>query len=128
LDFEAQFFLTKRRFMKIIKFVSSMLVSALLASPSFAGICEITIDRKACPGKEKTAFEPYANKGIGDVAGACVKCNPTVEKKPAKDEAECKTKTEEASKIQRKGTLSEKSATGKMDGKTFGPFTDKPGC
>lgn len=95
---------------------------------SMAGMCEITISRKACPGKDAAAFEPYKDKGTGDVAGVCTKCNPTVEKKPAKDADECKKKTEETSKIQRKGTLSEKTATGKFDGKEVGSFTDKPGC
>ena len=96
---------------------------------SFAGICEVTIDRKACKGQEAKAFEPYKDKGTGDVDPFCKKCNPTVEKKPAKDLAECKKKTEELSKILRKGTLSEKTTKGKFDGKEdAGTFTDKPGC
>lgn len=65
-------------------FLAACLLSSSLA---WGGICEITIDRKACPGKESAAFKPYEGKGTGDVAGHCTKCNPTVEKKPAKDEA-----------------------------------------
>lgn len=107
-----------------------LIATSLFAQIAFAGICEITIDRKACPGKEAAAYQPYEDKGLGDVPGFCKskKCNPTVEKKPAKDLADCKKKVEEVSKIQRKGTLTEKSASGKFDGKDAGTFSDKPGC
>jgi len=92
-----------------------LVLSSISAS---AGICEMTIDRKACPGQEEKALAPYKDKGG----------NPTVEKKPAGDLAECKKKADEASKIIRKGTLTSKTVTAKFGAEDAGTYSDKASC
>ena len=107
-------------------FISSILL--LGSGLAFGGICELTIDRTACAGKESAAYEPYKGKGTGDVKPHCDKCNPTIEKKPAKDAAECKAKAEDAAKIVRKGTLSGKKITAKFDGSDAGSAASTSEC
>jgi hypothetical protein len=110
--------------MKILLASSLLLVSSF----AFGGICELTIDRTPCAGKEAAAYEPYKGKGTGDVKPHCDKCNPTVEKKPAKDAAECKAKAEEAAKIVRKGTLTAKKVSAKFDGADAGNASSNSEC
>lgn len=90
----------------------------LMGQFAFAGDCELTTNRKACPGKEDAALKPYKGQ------------NPHTDK-PAKaaDEAACLKMAETSSKIIRKGTLAEKSVTAKFDGKDLGKtFSDKAEC
>lgn len=86
------------------------------ANQAFAADCVISIDRKACAGKETEALKPYQGK------------NPTEEKKSVTDEAACKSMAEKAAKIVRKGTLTAKKVTAKFDGKDVGSFEDKAEC
>ncbi|KYG60723.1 hypothetical protein AZI85_12070 [Bdellovibrio bacteriovorus] len=95
------------------------LVAALLlmSSVSYAGDCVITIERKACAGKETEAFKPYNGK------------NPTEETKKLDSAEACTKWAEKSSKIVRKGTLTEKKVTGKFDGADLGKtFADKAEC
>ncbi|KHD88534.1 MAG: hypothetical protein OM95_08465 [Bdellovibrio sp. ArHS] len=95
------------------------LVAALLlmSSMSYAGDCVISIDRKACPGKETEAFKPYNGK------------NPTDETKKLDSAEACAKWAEKSAKIVRKGTLTEKKVTGKFDGADLGKnFSDKVDC
>lgn len=98
------------------KLLSSIFVTTL-ATSAFAGDCELSIDRKPCPGKEAAAFKPYDGK------------NPTIEKKAKAVTLEACTKEgEAASKIVRKGTLAEKTVTIKFDGKDISKKSDKSEC
>lgn len=93
------------------------LVVAATTTSAFAADCELSIDRKPCPGKEAAAFKPYDGK------------NPTIEKKPKADTLEACTKEgEAAAKIVRKGTLAEKIVTIKFDGKDIAKKSDKSEC
>lgn len=98
------------------KLLCSLFITALTTS-AFAADCELSIDRKPCPGKEAAAFKPYDGK------------NPTIEKKPKAGNAEACTKEgEAAAKIVRKGTLAEKIVTIKFDGKEVTKKSDKSEC
>ncbi|WP_413288357.1 hypothetical protein [Bdellovibrio sp. HCB337] len=97
---------------------TTMMIAAMMlfAQASFAE-CELITTRKACPGKETEALKPYDGK------------NPTTEKVTADSEDACLKKAEKASKIIRKGTLTEKSVTAKFGGKDLGKtFSDKVDC
>lgn len=89
---------------------------ALSFNMAYSADCEITTDRTPCAGKEVETLKPYKGK------------NPTVDKKPAKDETECSAIAEKSSKIIRKGTLAAKSVSAKFGDKSFGPFSDKSEC
>lgn len=93
--------------------VIGLLVSSVSA---MAGECVITIDRKACPGKETDAFKPYNGK------------NPTEEKKSQDSAGACEKWAEKSAKIVRKGTLTEKKVTAKFDGKDVKGSSDKADC
>lgn len=84
---------------------------------AFAGDCEMTFDRKPCPGKEVEMLKPYDGK------------NPTVTKISTADQAACEKTAEKKSKIIRKGTLEKKEVTVKYDGKALDhAFTDHSEC
>jgi len=76
----------------------------MITSGAVAGTCELQITRVACPGKEAEAFKPYKGE------------KSTKESKTVADAAACKGKAEQAAKIVRKGTLSEKSVVATFDG------------
>lgn len=97
---------------------TTLIVSMLLMGQmAFAGDCVISIDRKACTGKETEAMKPYNGK------------NPTEETKKLDNEEACSKWAEKSSKIIRKGTLTEKKVSAKFDGKDLGKtFTDKAEC
>jgi len=100
-----------------MKTILTIVLAMAFAQASFAGDCEIIISRKACAGKETEAMKPYNGQ------------NPTSEKSTAADADACSKKAEKASKIIRKGTLTEKSVTAKFDDKDLGKsFTDKAEC
>lgn len=100
--------------MKKIILATAVVFSAQFA---FAADCVITIDRKACAGKEADALKPYNGK------------NPTDETKKLDSAEACLKFAEKSSKIVRKGTLAEKSVSGKYDGKDLGKsFADKAEC
>lgn len=86
-----------------------------LTSTVHAKECVLEIYRKPCPGKEKIAMAPYKD------------VNPTKEEKDL-DEAKCKAEGEKVSKIIRKGTLTEKTATVLFKGKEVAKYTDKAEC
>lgn len=97
----------------------AILTAALVLSAQFAyaADCVITIDRKACPGKESDALKPYNGK------------NPTDETKKLDSAEACEKFADKSSKIVRKGTLTSKSVSGKYDGKDLGKtFADKAEC
>jgi hypothetical protein len=96
-------------------FVLSVLALAT-TTQAFAAECVISINRKACAGKETEAFKPYQGK------------ETTEEKKSVADEAACKSMAEKAAKIVRKGTLTAKKVSAKFDGKDVGTFEDKAEC
>lgn len=84
---------------------------------AYAGKCEITVTRKACPGHEKEAFKPYMGKETTKVT------------ENADDAAACEKKGEGESKIKRKGTLMEKKVTVAFDGKAIDKtWSDKAEC
>ncbi|WP_374076754.1 hypothetical protein [Bdellovibrio bacteriovorus] len=97
---------------------TTLIVSMLLMGQmAFAGDCVISIDRKACAGKETEAMKPYNGK------------NPTEETKKLDNEEACGKWAEKSSKIVRKGTLTEKIVSAKFDGKDLGKtFADKAEC
>lgn len=97
---------------------TTLVVALCLASQfTFAGDCVISIDRKACAGKETEALKPYNGK------------NPTEETKKLDSAEACTKFAEKSSKIIRKGTLTEKSVSGNFDGKDLGKtFSDKAEC
>jgi hypothetical protein len=100
-----------------MKSLLSLTAIIVVAQTSFAGNCELTIDRKACAGKETEALKPYDGK------------NPTSEKSLATDPDACMKKAEKTSRIIRKGTLMQKTVSGKFDGKALEKsFTDKADC
>lgn len=100
-----------------MKTILTIVATMMFAQVSFAADCELTISRKACAGKEIEAMKPYNGQ------------NPTTEKSAAADAEACTKKAEKASKIIRKGTLTEKSVTAKFDGKDIGKsFTDNAEC
>ncbi|MBO9668280.1 MAG: hypothetical protein J7501_15880 [Bdellovibrio sp.] len=89
----------------------------LMGQFSVAGECTITVDRKACTGKEVDALKPYNGK------------NPTDESKKLDTAEACEKWAEKSAKIVRKGTLTEKKVTVKFDGKDLGKsFSDKADC
>ena len=89
----------------------------LTAQSAFAADCVITIDRKACAGKEADARKPYNGK------------NPTEETKKLDSVEACEKFADKSSKIIRKGTLTEKTVSGKYDGKDLSKtFNDKVEC
>jgi len=92
--------------MKMNLFIAA--VFSVMSLAAFAGDCELTINRSACPNKEKEAYDPY--KGV----------NPTVEKKSAADEKACLANAKKACKIVRTDILSKKTVAAKFDGKTVG--------
>jgi len=99
------------------KAIASLVLSIVFSSAAFAGDCVLKIDRKACPGKETDALKPYNGK------------NPTEEKKSADSVEKCTKIAEDAAKIVRKGTLSDKTVTASFDGKDLGkPFTGTSAC
>ncbi|WP_413291998.1 hypothetical protein ACLSU7_11290 [Bdellovibrio sp. HCB185ZH] len=102
----------------MIKTTVMMTVATLMmAQAAFAGDCNISVDRKACPGKEVEAMKPYNGK------------NPTDETKKLDSAEACEKWAEKTSKIVRKGTLTEKKVTVKFDGKDLGKsFSDKAEC
>lgn len=84
---------------------------------ALAGDCVISIDRKACAGKETEAMKPYNGK------------NPTEETKKLDSEDACMKFAEKSAKIVRKGTLTQKSVMAKFDGKDLGKtFSDTADC
>ncbi|MNL25937.1 hypothetical protein D3C87_1474390 [compost metagenome] len=97
---------------------TTLIFALCLASQfAFAGDCVISIDRKACAGKETDAMKPYNGK------------NPTEETKKLDSAEACAKFAEKSSKIIRKGTLTEKNDSGKFDGKDLGKtFSDKAEC
>jgi hypothetical protein len=81
-------------------------LSLTIAHSAMAGDCSLSIDRKACPGKEAEALKPYDGK------------NPTEEKMAKATTLEACTKEgEKASKIVRKGVLAKKTVKITFDGK-----------
>lgn len=91
--------------------------TVMMGQFAFAGECTITIDRKACPGKEVDALKPYNGK------------NPTEESKKLDTAEACEKWGEKSAKIVRKGTLSNKKVTVKFDGKDLGKtFDEKSEC
>ncbi|WP_413559315.1 hypothetical protein [Bdellovibrio sp. HCB209] len=89
----------------------------MMAQVAFAADCMITVDRKACAGKEVEALKPYNGK------------NPTEETKSLDSAEACEKWADKTSKIVRKGTLTEKKVTVKFDGKDLGKsFSDKAAC
>ena len=94
-----------------------MIIAAFYTFDAHAGKCVMKINRKACAGKETEAYKPYNGKV------------ETEETKEAKDEADCEKQAEKASKIVRKGTLSNKTVTATFDGKALAkPFEGKSEC
>jgi hypothetical protein len=95
-------------------------VSGIIFTQIVSAECVLKIDRKACPGKETEALKPYAGK------------NPTEEKitrAPASATSDaCIAEGEKASKIVRKGTLSQKTVTVSFDGKDVGTKTGTGEC
>lgn len=100
-----------------MKKITLLLAATLFSSFAFAGNCEITVDRKGCPGKEKEAHKPYDGK------------NPTTESQDLPNEEACKKAAKDSAEIARKGTLAEKIVTAKFDGKSLGaPFKSQAKC
>ncbi|QDK36204.1 hypothetical protein [Bdellovibrio sp. NC01] len=100
-----------------MKKITLFVAASLFAHMAFAGDCTITVDRKACPGKEVDALKPYNGK------------NPTDESKKLDSADACEKFAEKSAKIVRKGTLSEKKVTVKFDGKDLGKtFDEKSEC
>lgn len=101
-----------------MKSVKLAVIAALLcASTAHAGDCVIKIKRTACPGKSTEAFKPYNGK------------EETEEKKSLADSKACEAEAEKASKIVRKGVLSQKRTIASFDGKETGqPFTGSAEC
>lgn len=101
----------------IVTILSVILAMMIMAPASFAGDCALSVQRTACPGKEAETLRPYEGK------------NPTTEKYSTADVAGCEKKADRASKIIRKGTLAQKTVTGKFDGKYLSKsFTDNADC
>lgn len=101
--------------MKLVKGITALLI--FCSTTAFAGECVLTIKRTACPGKEAEAFKPYMGKV------------ETKEKKEAATENACGELADAASKIVRKGTLSEKHVMASFDGKDLGKaFSNKADC
>ena len=101
--------------MKSIKF--AIITAFLWASNTYAGDCVIKIKRTACPGKTTEAFKPYNGK------------KETEEKKSVTDAKACEAEAEKASKIVRKGVISQKRAVAIFDGKEIcKPFTSTAEC
>jgi len=97
--------------------IAFMMIAALYAFDAQAGKCVMKINRKACAGKETEAYKPYNGKV------------ETEETKEAKDQADCEKQAEKASKIVRKGTLSNKTVTATFDGKALPkPFEGQSEC
>lgn len=94
----------------------SFLFALVSVSAAQAKDCVLEINRTACSEelKEK-ALAPYKGQ------------NPTKEEKDL-DEVKCKAEGEKVSKIIRKGTLKEKTATVLFKGKEVGKYTDKAEC
>jgi hypothetical protein len=78
--------------------------------------CTLSIDRKACAGKEAEALKPYDGK------------NPTEEKGKATDEASCLKEGEKAAKIVRKGVLAKKTVKISFGGKSLGEKSEDKEC
>lgn len=95
-----------------MKKIALLVAATLFSQLAFAGDCVITIERKACPGKEVDALKPYNGK------------NPTEESKKLDSADACEKFAEKSSKIVRKGTLSGKKVTVKFDGKDLGKTFD----
>ena len=100
-----------------MKLFSLLILSTILAHSAVAGECSISVDRKACPGKESDALKPYDGK------------NPTEEKIAKATTAEnCTKEGEKAAKIARKGTLAKKTVTISFDGKKIGEKSAESEC
>lgn len=100
-----------------MKSMKLVVVAILLTSNAYAGDCVIKIKRTACPGKSTEAFKPYNGK------------EETEEKKSANDQKVCETEAEKASKIVRKGVLSQKRTVASFEGKDLGKsFTGTAEC
>lgn len=98
-----------------MKFIYLAALVALCSSAVFAE-CNLTIDRKACPGKEAEAVKPYDGK------------NPTEEKGKATTEDACMKEGEKAAKIVRKGVLAKKTVKISFNGKALGEKSDEKDC
>lgn len=95
----------------------SIILVTMFSATVFAADCELTINRKACAGKETEAYKPYQGK------------NPTTESiAKAKTADECLKEAEKSSKIVRKGTLESKKVTATFAGKVLGEKTDTSTC
>src|SRR3954467_7863204 len=92
--------------MKLNLFLATAL--SIASFTAFAGECELTINRTACPNKDKEAYDPY--KGI----------NPTVEKKSAANDKACLANAKKACKIVRTDILAKKTVAANFDGKAVG--------
>jgi hypothetical protein len=100
-----------------MKFISVMILSAILSNAALAGDCLLTIDRTPCPGKESEARKPYDGK------------NPTDEKMKKATTAEACTKEgEKSSKIVRAGVLAKKHIKISFDGTEIGQKTEEKAC
>ena len=78
-----------------MKKIILMFATVVMAQTAFAGDCQITIDRKACPGKEVDALKPYNGK------------NPTEESKKLDDAGACEKWAEKSAKIRSEEHTSE---------------------
>lgn len=99
------------------KLIFTAAAMMIVSTSAFAGNCELTVTRDACPGKETEALKPYEGK------------KETQEKKDVADEAACKAFATKTAKIVRKGTLASKKVTALFDGKAVtGDFADTKAC
>ncbi len=87
----------------------SLLLTLVLSSQLFAGVCNITIDRTPCSAATKAEMlRPY--KGI----------NPKSDQYEFKKIEECIAKAEDDAKIKRTGLILKKVVTATFDGKDIG--------
>lgn len=101
----------------MIKLKLTVIAAILFASNAYAGDCVIKINRTACPGKTTEAYKPYNGKV------------ETEEKKSLADQKACEAEAEKASKIVRKGVLTQKRTIASFDGKDSGKsFTGTAEC
>lgn len=96
--------------------IKLIVVTMLFASTVKAGDCVIKIKRTACPGKSTEAYKPYNGK------------EETEEKKSLADAKSCEAEADKASKIVRKGVLSQKRTIASFDGKEVKSFTGNSEC
>ena len=100
-----------------MKFLSLLSLTLILSHSAFAGDCSLSIDRKACPGKEAEALKPYDGK------------NPTEEKiAKATTLDACTKEGDKASKIVRKGVLTKKTVKITFDGKMVEEKSSEKEC